>query len=69
MTTKDDDEVDEEGSDGEAEVAERGEKRGVEGTSGGGGRAGKKKCRWKKRNRTQGFGSREGGGKGTLEPP
>ena len=40
--TKDDDEVDEEGSDGEAEVAERGEKRGVESPSGAGG---KKKTR------------------------
>ena len=63
--TKDDDEVDEEGSDGEAEVAERGEKRRVvESARGAGERAGKKK-----RNRTQGFGVREGGRKGTLEPP
>ena len=43
--TKDDDEVDEEGSDGEAEVAERGEKRRVESTSGGGGKGGKEETR------------------------
>ena len=44
--TKDDDEVDEEGSDGEAEVAERGEKRrAIESASGAGGGGGEKKTR------------------------
>ena len=49
--TKDDDEVDEEGSDGEAEVAERGEKRGVESTSGGGGKKGGKEEEEKRADR------------------
>ena len=60
LDTKDDDEVDEEGSDGEAEVAERGEKRGVESTSGGGERAGKKKHRGN--GRARGDKGRYGGG-------